>query len=117
MSVFLFRRGTAILPKMAIPVTITGSSSAINGGVKINDTNYYSATTGIEAYVGDTIICTISGSSRKKGKVTIDGTVVCESYGSDTYNYIIPNDISAITIQLYGNLFGVTFLEITITTS
>lgn len=117
MPVFLLRRGIATQSKSVVQITITGSSSAINGGVKINDTNYYSAKTGIEAYVGDIIVCTISGSSTRKGKVTIDDTVVCESTGSNTYNYTIPDNINAITIKLYGNLFGVTFLEITIATS
>lgn len=103
MAVFFTRRGLAEPPSSIVEVTITGTGHSSYACVEIDGTTYTSAASGIEVVAGDVIAFTVYGyNTQNIGTVTIDGTEVY-SVGSKrqgTYEWTVPEDISAVSITL-----------------
>lgn len=100
-----------------IPVTITNSGDANYCYVKINETKYSSATSGLEVEPGSTIdLCLSAISSSKRGYIYVNGNAVQTITTTivQTYKWTVPEDCSKITIELR---YGSSVARITVTTT
>lgn len=105
MAVVLSRFMGKILPS-SVEVTITGTGDKDDCYATINGTSYTSAATGIEVMPRDVIIFGMGGSQMNQGVVRIDGNVVfsvgnSEYITHDTYNWVVPDRIASVSIDLY----------------
>ena len=103
MSVFYMKRGPAPSYITIVPVTITGTGNASYCYAMVGGAQYTAAATGIEVVAGDVITFGVYAySSLFPGSVTVDGTKVLSatSKGTTTYEWTIPDGISAIAISL-----------------
>lgn len=90
----------------AIPVTITGSGNATYCKVTINGVAYTAAAT-LEVLAGDTITFDVRGTGSGVCRVTIDDVEVASATGkSATYDWTVPDGLSAIAIELNYISFG-----------
>lgn len=107
----------------SIPVEITGSGNVNYCYAAINEVRYSAAESGIEVMPGDVITFKVYGSFTFKGSVTIDDTLVLQiasiSATSGTYNWVVPDGITdiSITLKFSGTSSNPRYGAITVTTS
>ena len=102
MSVFIMKRGPVQV--LSIPVTITGTGNASYCYAMIGGAQYTAAATGIEVMAGDTITFAVYSYNTKTyyGSITVDGVEVFVGTvkGLETYEWIVPEGISSVTVAL-----------------
>lgn len=110
---------------VAVEITGEGIASDEYGGceVYVGGSLYVAAVTDISVQQGDTITFSVwgaSGNTQTIGTVTIDGVTVLSvtSRTTETYDWIVPEGIDVITINLaiHASPFGYSG-NITVTTS
>lgn len=120
----VFVTGTC-LPNRPIIVTVTGTGGSATGKGRclavINGMTYTYEASGIEVFPSDIITFSVYGGSGEQnaGTVTINGTKVFSVIGAKTgdYEWTVPDNITAITINLSVVATAGTCGRITVTTS
>ena len=106
-------------PTTTIAVTITGAGFGTYCYAIINGAEQYAAGTH-EVKAGDTITFGVSGmNSSLYGSLTIDGTQVLKitDKSKQTYDWTVPNGISAIEIAMEAGQIPFVYGRITVTTA